>query len=50
VVGGGSGALGAFEPPEEGGGSLLLSLADGAIFPPVALGLGPDIELFVMQY
>jgi hypothetical protein len=40
----GTGALCASEPPEVGGGSLLLSLAEGAVFPPVALGLGPGME------
>jgi hypothetical protein len=40
----GAGASSAFEPPEVGGGSLIHSLAEGAVFPPVALGLGPGME------
>jgi hypothetical protein len=40
----GVGALGASEPPDRGDGGLLLSLAEGAVFPPVALGLGPGME------
>jgi hypothetical protein len=42
--GGGTGALYAFEPSNVQGGSPLLSLAEGAVFPPVALGLGPGME------
>jgi hypothetical protein len=40
----GAGASCAFELPEVGGGSPLLSLAEGAVLPTVALGLGPGME------
>jgi hypothetical protein len=40
----GAGASCAFELPEVGGGSPLLSLAVSAVFPPVALGLGPSTK------
>jgi hypothetical protein len=44
--GGCTGALCAFEPPEGGGSGLLVSLAEGAVFPPVILGLGRLASVF----